>query len=69
MPPIKAERAAPLPLLTIREASIYLRMSVKTLRRRIDDGDIPVFRDGRMLRIRYSDLNHYITVRMTSGNQ
>lgn len=56
-------------LLTICEASTYLHMSVKTLRRRIEAGDIPIFRDGRLVRLRQGELDHYIATRITRGNE
>jgi excisionase family DNA binding protein len=33
---------------------------VKTLRRRIDDGQIAVIRDGRIVRIHPDDLDRYV---------
>ena len=51
------------PLLTLQEAAAILRASVKTLRRRIDDGQIAVIRDGRIVRIHPDDLDRYVRSR------
>jgi excisionase family DNA binding protein len=51
------------PLLTLQEAAAVLRASVKTLRRRIDDGKIAVIRDGRIVRIHPDDLDRYVRSR------
>jgi len=51
------------PLLTIEETSKILKVSPKTVRRRIDNGELPFIRDGRVLRIRPEDLRRYISQR------
>lgn len=51
------------PLLTIGEAAEVLHSSKKTVRRRIKNGDLPVIRDGRIVRIRPEDLRRYISQR------
>lgn len=53
-------------LLPLAEAARLLACSERTIRRRIDCGALPVFRDGRILRIRERDLRAYIAAR-TSG--
>lgn len=50
-------------LLTIKEAAQRLNMSLKTVNRRIKAGDLPVIRDGRIVRIRPDDLRRYISQR------
>jgi excisionase family DNA binding protein len=47
-------------LLTIDEAAEVLSLSTKTIRRRIDAGEIPVHRPGRVIRIAENDLIAYI---------
>lgn len=44
--------------LTLAEAAELMSVSVKTLRRRIDDGTIPAYRCGRrVIRVRLEDLD------------
>jgi excisionase family DNA binding protein len=50
-------------LLTIEEAAGMLNLSVRTLRRRIGQGALPVIRDGRIVRIQPDDLRCYILLR------
>ena len=50
-------------LLTLQETAAALGCSVKTLRRRIDDGQIAVIRDGRIVRIHPDDLDRYVRSR------
>jgi excisionase family DNA binding protein len=52
-------------LLTLAEAAERLGYSARTVRRRIERGELPVFRDGRILRICESDLLAYIARRTT----
>lgn len=52
-------------LLTLVQATAILNCSVKTLRRRIAAGDLPVVRDGRLLRIHPDDLRRYVLGRRT----
>jgi excisionase family DNA binding protein len=51
------------PLLTFYEAAQMLDCSLKTLRRRIDAGLLPVYRDGRIVRVRRVDVDEYIAAR------
>jgi excisionase family DNA binding protein len=46
--------------LTLAEAAAALGVSPRTLRRRIDAGLIPVFRDSRIIRISSGDLERYV---------
>jgi excisionase family DNA binding protein len=47
-------------LITVAEAAHALAVSPRTVARRIAAGDLPVFRDRGVVRIRRSDLNRYI---------
>ena len=47
-------------LLTETDASEILGCSVRTIRRRIEAGDLAVIRDGRLKRIQPEDLRIYI---------
>ncbi len=59
----KTEQAALTPLLTLQDSADILQVSLKTLRRRIDAGELPVIRDGRILRVHPNDLERYISAR------
>jgi excisionase family DNA binding protein len=50
-------------LLRLREASDTLGISMKTLQRRVDAGELPVIRDGRIVRVHPADLVRYISAR------
>jgi excisionase family DNA binding protein len=52
-------------LLTIEEAAARLACSTRTLRRRIDDGSLPAFRDGGLVRVREHDLERYVAANVT----
>ena len=51
------------PLMTLQDVADYLRCSLKTVKRRVDAGDLPVIRDGRMVRVHPRDLNRYVKLR------
>ncbi len=51
------------PLLTVTDVARALKASVKTVRRRIDAGKLPVVRDGRIVRVRQKDLLAFIALR------
>lgn len=54
----------PLPrLLSLAAVSEVLGCSTKTLRRRIAAGDLPVIRDGRLVRVHPADLARYVAAR------
>ncbi len=59
----KTDNAALPRLLTLQDSADILQVSIKTLRRRIDAGELPVIRDGRILRVHPSDLARYISAR------
>lgn len=50
-------------LLTFFEAAELLGVSAKSVRRRVDAGLLPSFRDGRIIRVRRVDLEAYIAAR------
>jgi excisionase family DNA binding protein len=47
-------------LLTLTEVAERLGCSPKTVRRRIDEGALSIFRDGRLVRVTEADLRRYI---------
>jgi excisionase family DNA binding protein len=49
-----------LQLLSVDDASAILSVSSKTVRRMIDQGELPTCRLGRLVRVRRSDLERYI---------
>ncbi len=62
--PMKKTENAAFPLhLTLQETAGILNTSMKTLRRRIDAGQLPVIRDGRIVRVHPRDLQWYISAR------
>lgn len=56
-------RETPERLFSLSEASGILRLSPKTLQRRIASGALPVIRDGRLVRVHPADLKRYIGAR------
>jgi excisionase family DNA binding protein len=50
-------------LLSIKDTCAVLSCSEKTLRRRIDAGELAVIRDGRLIRVHPDDLKRYIQQR------
>ncbi len=48
------------PLMTVKELATEMNASEKTVRRRIAAGELPVIRDGRMIRIRPKDYLSYL---------
>ncbi len=59
----QTDEAALPQLLTIEQSAEILNTSVKTVRRRIEASELPVIRDGRILRVHPSDLARYISAR------
>lgn len=51
-------------LLTLREVADELRCSVSTVKRRIRAGDLPTYRDGRLVKVREDDLRRYVAERV-----
>jgi excisionase family DNA binding protein len=55
---------SPLPrLLSLEETREILGCSPKTLQRRIKAGELPVVRDGRLVRVHPQDLDRYVAAR------
>jgi excisionase family DNA binding protein len=54
------------PLLTIKQVAATLGASEKTVRRRIESGELPVMQDGRLLRVRQVDLRAFIAARISA---
>jgi len=52
-------------LLTLAEAGEFLGCSEKTIGRRVATGELPVFRDGRIVRVRQLDLDRYVAERVS----
>ena len=59
----KTDETALARLLTLQQAAEILNISLKTLRRRIDANELPVIRDGRILRVHPNDIMRYIADR------
>jgi len=55
------------PVLTMKDAATYLRRSVKTIRRRIEAGEIRYYRDVREIRIRREWLLEYEAAKITQS--
>lgn len=47
-------------LLSLSDTAKILGCSQKTVRRRVDAGELATIRDGRMVRVHPDDLNRYI---------
>lgn len=50
-------------LLTLREVAALLGCSLNTVKRRVAEGDLPVFASGRLVRVRQADLDRYVAER------
>ena len=48
------------PLMTVKEMAADMKVSEKTVRRRIAAGELPFIQDGRMIRIRPKDYRRYL---------
>ena len=59
----KTDDAALPRLLMLQDAADILNTSMKTLRRRINAGQLPVIRDGRIVRVHPNDVERYIAAR------
>lgn len=47
-------------LLTLPDVAARLSCSLATVKRRVRSGALPVYRDGRLVRVRELDLDRYI---------
>ncbi len=52
------------PLMTVKDVAAEMKASVKTVHRRIAAGELPVIRDGRLIRIRPKDYRSYLESKM-----
>ena len=50
-------------LLTLSDVAEILQCSEKTVKRRVASGDLPVVRDGRLVRVHPDDLDRYVKLR------
>ncbi len=48
------------PWMTVAEAADYLRVTVAALRKRIERGQVPAHRWGRLLRLRRAELDRLL---------
>ena len=53
-------------LLTKKQVAEMLGMSAKTIDRRIRNGELPVIRDGRIIRVHPDDMERYLAVRRSA---
>ena len=56
----------PKTLLTKTQVAEMLGISAKTIDRRIRTGELPVIRDGRIIRVHPDDLERYIAARRSA---
>ncbi len=52
------------PLMTVKDVAAGMNASEKTVRRRIAAGELPVIRDGRLIRIRPKDYRSYLELKL-----
>ncbi len=63
---MKSETEKLEPLLTVTEIAKQLNVSTKTVRRRINAGNLPAIHDGGVVRVRPEDLRAYIAARRSA---
>jgi len=60
LPGAVLDQPYPCPLLSIEELSAYLGIKVKTLYAKVELGDIPHYRIGRLIRFRLDEINAWL---------
>lgn len=60
LPGAVLDQPYPCPLLTIEELSAYLGIKIKTLYGKVESGDIPHYRIGRLVRFRMAEINAWL---------
>jgi len=50
----------------VKDVAAAMKASDKTVRRRIAAGELPVIRDGRLIRIRPKDYRNYLISKMNT---
>lgn len=56
-------------LLTLAQVADRLQVSMSTLRLWVDEGEFPIVRIGRSIRVRPEDLEAYIEAHVEIGNK
>lgn len=64
-----ARRTATPLFISVADAAIELACSDDSVLRAIGRGALPAFRDGRLVRVKRTDLDAYIAARMTTGGR
>ena len=57
MPRVSLRDTRPEPFTSLQAGAETYGVSVDTLRRRVRDGSLPAYRNGRLIRIKVSDLD------------
>jgi excisionase family DNA binding protein len=56
----RAETVAPIRWMSTREACEYLGVTLRTLYRFIDEGQLPAYKMGRVIRLKASDVADFV---------